>query len=133
MHKTGDDVKFGASEQHEGEQPALSFASFVDLTSEAGFSFDHYVKHLKDAEKAVSARRWFPTISTANVRAPNIDAYYAKTLKTCTAAFEEVQQKGRLRNSSDSSRSEGLGLGHGSSHSLEVGVSDTTEVEMQNI
>ena len=45
MHKTGSDVKFGASEQLEGENPALSFASFVDLTSEAGFSFEHYDKH----------------------------------------------------------------------------------------
>ena len=118
MHKTGDDVKFGASEQHEGEKPALSFASFVDLTSEAGFSFEHYVKHLRDAEKVVT------TTSTAN-----IDAYYAKTLTTCTAAFEDVQKKGGLDNGSGNSR-EGLSLGHGSS--LRVGATDIT-VEMQDV
>ena len=119
MHKTGDDVKFGASEQREGEKPALSFASFVDLTSEAGFSFEHYVKHLRDAEKVVT------TTSTAN-----IDAYYAKTLTTCTAAFKEVQKKGGLHCGTGSSLREGPGLGHGSS--LEVGASDMV-VEMQNV
>lgn len=65
------------------------------------------------------------TTSTAN-----IDAYYAKTLTTCTAAFKEVQKKGGLRRGSGSSLHEGLGLGHGSS--LEVGASDIV-VEMQNV
>ena len=129
MHKTGDEIKVGASEQKEGEKPALSFASFVDLTSEAGFSFEHYVKHLRDAEKVVSARKWFTTNSTADGRDPNIDAYYAETLTTCTAAFEAVQKKGGLDNGFGTSR-EGLGVGRGSS--LKVGATDVA-VEMQDV
>ena len=83
MHKTGDDVKFGASEQHEGEKPALlSFASFMDLTSEAGFSFEHYVKHLRDAEKVVTTTLRPPTSMPTTLRRSRRALL---RLTTCTA------------------------------------------------
>jgi len=104
LHETGDDLKFGASEHLEAKRPALSFASFVDLTSEAGFSFEHYVKHLRDAKKVVHARKRFTTESTQDSRSPTIDAYFAESLKTCTAAFDDVQKKGRLRSGSGNSQ-----------------------------
>ena len=131
MHKTGDDVKFGASEQLEGEKPALSFANFVDLTSEAGFSFEHYVKHLRDAEKVVNARKWFTTESTQDGRSPTIDAYFAETLKSCTVAFDKVEKRGGLRSGSGSSR-ESLGLQAIQLEASDV-VVETKAVELQEV
>ena len=90
MHKTGYDTKHDGRNRYclpstdeqvkAGEKPTLSFADFVDLTSDAGFSFEHYIKHVRDAGTKVARD----------------DAYYAETLASCVAAFDKVQGRGSL-------------------------------------
>ena len=76
------------SEQAKVEkQPALSFASFVDLTSNAGLSFEHYLENLRDAP------------GTPNDTVARDATYYAKTLASCAAVFDTVRVNVRGRDS----------------------------------
>ena len=95
MHNAGYDTKYegrskwslpSKSEQAKADkQPALSFASFVDLTSNAGLSFEHYLQNLRDAPLSNES-------GTSDTDARD-DTYYAKTLASCAAAFDMVQAK----------------------------------------
>ena len=71
----------------EKHEPALSFASFVDLTSNAGLSFEHYLENLRDAP------------GTPNDTVARDDTYYAKTLASCAAVFDTVRVNVRGRDS----------------------------------
>ena len=87
MHNASYDTKYegkskwclpSKSEQAKADkQPALSFSSFVDLTSNAGLSFEHYLENLRDAPTDVSE-------SEAGTVACD-DTPYAKTLASCVA------------------------------------------------
>ena len=102
MHNAGYDTKYegqskwclpSKSEQAKADtQPALSFASFVDLTSNAGLSFEHYLQNLRDAPLSDEP-------GTPNDTAARDDTYYAKTLASCAAAFDTVRVKVRGRGS----------------------------------
>ena len=69
------------------KQPALSFASFVDLTSNAGLSFEHYLENLRDAP------------GTPHDTVARDDTYYAKALASCAAVFDTVRVNVRGRDS----------------------------------
>ena len=102
MHNASYDTKYegkskwclpSKSEQAKADkQPALSFSSFVDLTSNAGLSFEHYLQNLRDAP--LSDEPGIP-----NDTAARDDTYYAKTLASCAAAFDTVRVKVRGRDS----------------------------------
>ena len=97
MHNASYDTKYegkskwclpSKSEQAKAEkQPALSFSSFVDLTSNAGLSFEHYLENLRDAPLSDEP-------GTPNTVARD-DTYYTKTLASCAAAFDTVRMKVR--------------------------------------